>query len=122
MILQSPTAAAPILDVRNVVKAFPGARALDGVSLDLYPGEIHAVVGENGAGKSTLIKILAGVYTPDEGGISIAGRPCHFRDAGDSRDAGVAVVFQELSLVPELTVGENIFLGREPKRKACSRF
>jgi D-xylose transport system ATP-binding protein len=102
--------------VRKVTKAFPGVRALDGVSLDLYPGEIHAVVGENGAGKSTLIKILAGVYAQDAGEVSIAGRPCHFRDAGDARDAGVAVVFQELSLVPELTVGENIFLGREPSR------
>jgi D-xylose transport system ATP-binding protein len=102
--------------VQKVTKAFPGVRALDAVSLDLYPGEIHAVVGENGAGKSTLIKILAGIYTQDQGEISIAGRPCHFRDAADSRDAGVAVVFQELSLVPELTVGENIFLGREPSR------
>jgi D-xylose transport system ATP-binding protein len=116
MLLQESTVPAPLLQVRKVTKAFPGVRALDGVSLDLYAGEIHAVVGENGAGKSTLIKILAGVYTQDAGEISIAGRTCHFRDAGDSRDAGVAVVFQELSLVPELTVGENIFLGREPSR------
>src|SRR6516164_996459 len=116
MALQESTVRSPLLEVRNVTKAFPGVRALDGVSLDLYPGEIHAVVGENGAGKSTLIKILAGLYQPDQGEINIAGRPCHFRDAGDSRDAGVAIVFQELSLVPELTVGENIFLGREPSR------
>jgi D-xylose transport system ATP-binding protein len=116
MLLQESTVRAPLLQVRKVTKAFPGVRALDGVSLDLYAGEIHAVVGENGAGKSTLIKILAGVYTQDTGEICIAGRPIHFRDAGDSRDAGVAVVFQELSLVPELTVGENIFLGREPSR------
>src|SRR6516164_1790620 len=88
MLLQESTARAPLLEVRNVTKAFPGVRALDGVSLDLYPGEIHAVVGENGAGKSTLIKILAGVYTQDTGEICIAGRPIHFRDAGDSRDAG----------------------------------
>src|SRR5215470_10172521 len=116
MILQSPTAPAPLLDVRNVVKAFPGARALDGVNLDLYPGEIHALVGENGAGKSTLIKILAGVYAQDQGEIRIAGKLRRFRDAREAKAAGIAVVFQELSLVPELTVGENIFLGREPSR------
>ena len=79
MILQSSTTAAPLLDVRNVVKAFPGARALDGVNLDLYPGEIHALVGENGAGKSTLIKILAGVYAQDQGEIRIAGQLRRFR-------------------------------------------
>jgi len=106
----------PLLEMRNVVKTFPGVRALDGVSFDLYPGEIHALVGENGAGKSTLIKILAGVYTQYQGEIHVAGRLRHFRDVHESKAAGVAVVFQELSLVPELTVGENIFLGREPSR------
>ncbi len=116
MTFQSQTPAAPLLEVRNIVKAFPGARALDGVSLDLYPGEIHALVGENGAGKSTLIKILAGVYVQDQGEIRIAGQLRRFRDAREAREAGIAVVFQELSLVPELTVGENIFLGREPSR------
>jgi D-xylose transport system ATP-binding protein len=116
MTAPSLTPAAPLLEVRNVQKEFPGARALDGVSLDLHAGEIHALVGENGAGKSTLIKILAGVYSPDQGEIRIAGEVRRFRDAREAREAGIAVVFQELSLVPELTVGENIFLGREPSR------
>jgi len=107
---------APLLEMRNLVKTFPGVRALDGVSFDLYPSEIHALVGENGAGKSTLIKILAGVYTQYLGEMRVAGRPRHFRDVHESRETGVAVVFQELSLVPELTVAENIFLGREPSR------
>jgi D-xylose transport system ATP-binding protein len=106
----------PLLQMRNVVKAFPGARALDGVSFDLYPGEVHALVGENGAGKSTLIKILAGVYTDYAGELLIEGEPRRFLNPHDAREAGVAVVFQELSLVPGLTVGENIFLGREPSR------
>src|SRR5215467_10604463 len=107
---------APLLEMRNVVKAFPGVRALDGVSFDLFPGEIHALVGENGAGKSTLIKILAGVYTEYDGEICISGNSRHFRSVRESEEAGIAVVFQELSLVPELTAGENIFLGREPAR------
>src|SRR5262249_45324997 len=105
-----------LLEMRSIVKTFPGVRALDGVSFDLYPSEIHALVGENGAGKSTLMKILAGVYTHYDGEIRIAGELCRFRDVHESEAAGGAVVFQELSLVRELTVGENIFLGREPSR------
>lgn len=106
----------PLFEMRGIGKSFPGVRALDGVSIDLYPGEIHAVVGENGAGKSTLIKILAGVYTEYEGEMRMAGMPWRFTSVRESEQAGIAVVFQELSLVPELTVGENIFLGREPSR------
>jgi D-xylose transport system ATP-binding protein len=106
----------PLFEMRGIGKSFPGVRALDGVSLDLYPGEIHAVVGENGAGKSTLIKILAGVYTEYEGELRVNGEVRRFSNVRESEKAGIAVVFQELSLVPELTVGENVFLGREPSR------
>jgi ABC-type sugar transport system ATPase subunit len=116
----SPTtsAALPLLVMRDIFKTFPGARALDGVSLDLHEGEIHAIVGENGAGKSTLIKILGGVYPHHEfdGEITVSDQERRFRNVRDSERAGIAIVFQELSLVPELTVGENIFLGREPGR------
>lgn len=100
----------------HITKTFPGVRALDGVSLDLHAGEIHALVGENGAGKSTLMKILGGVYAQYGGEIRIDGKAQRFRSVRESEDAGIAVVFQELSLVRELTVGENIFLGREPSR------
>lgn len=100
----------------HITKTFPGVRALDGVSLDLHAGEIHALVGENGAGKSTLMKILGGVYAQYGGEIRIDGKARRFRSVRESEDAGIAVVFQELSLVRELAVGENIFLGREPNR------
>ena len=108
----------PLLAMRGIGKSFPGVRALDGVTFDLYAGEIHALVGENGAGKSTLMKILGGVYPHPSysGEVVIAGEPRRFRSVRESEHAGIAVVFQELSLVPELTVGENIFLGRQPGR------
>jgi D-xylose transport system ATP-binding protein len=112
----------PLLEMRKIVKTFPGVKALDGVSFDLHPGEIHALVGENGAGKSTLMKILGGVYSHYDGEILIHGVLQRFRDVHESDQAGVAVVFQELSLVPELTVGENIFLGREPSRLGLVRW
>ena len=108
----------PLLEMRNIVKEFPGSRALDGVSFDLDAGEVHALVGENGAGKSTLMKVLSGVYPAGDftGELVVDGEPQRFRNVRDSEDAGIAVIFQELSLVKELTVGENIFLGREPSR------
>ena len=104
----------PILEMRDISKSFPGVRALDGVTFDLFSGEIHALVGENGAGKSTLMKILGGVYPEHGGDIRIAGENEIFHSVRDAERAGVAVVFQELSLVRQLSVGENIFLGREP--------
>lgn len=108
----------PLLEMRNIVKEFPGVKALDGVSFTLEAGEFHALVGENGAGKSTLMKVLSGVYPSGDfdGEILIDDRIRHFRGVKDSEAAGVAIIFQELSLVKELTVGENIFLGKEPSR------
>jgi D-xylose transport system ATP-binding protein len=108
----------PVLEMRQITKSFPGVRALDGVTFDLYAGEVHALVGENGAGKSTLMKILGGVYPyPDYGGeIIIRGQENRFASVRDAETAGIAVIYQELSLVKDMTVGENIFLGREPRR------
>jgi D-xylose transport system ATP-binding protein len=107
-----------LLEMKDIVKEFPGVRALDGVSFTLEKGEFHSLVGENGAGKSTLMKVLSGVYPAGtyEGDILINSEPRHFRNIRDSENAGVAIIFQELSLVKELTVGENIFLGQEPAR------
>src|SRR5437899_1946037 len=107
-----------LLEMRNITKTFPGVRALDGVSFDLNQGEVHALVGENGAGKSTLIKILAGVYPhPEYGGeILIEGSEKRFANVREAEKAGIAVIYQELSLVKDLSVAENIFLGREPRR------
>jgi ABC-type sugar transport system ATPase subunit len=104
--------------MNQISKSFPGVKALDGVTFDLAPGEIHALVGENGAGKSTLIKILAGVYPyPEyEGQIHLDGSERRFAGVRDSETSGIAIIFQELSLVKELSVAENIFLGREPRR------
>ena len=107
-----------LLEMKNIVKEFPGVKALDGVSFTLEAGEFHALVGENGAGKSTLMKVLAGVYPHGsyEGDILIDDQVRSFRGIRDSETAGVAIIFQELSLVSELTVGENIFLAQEPSR------
>src|SRR5881296_3771790 len=110
--------ASPLLKMLAITKSFPGVKALDGVTFDLHHAEIHALVGENGAGKSTLIKILAGVYPhPECGGeIFLDGAERRFANVRDAENAGIAVIYQELSLVKELTVAENIFLGREPRR------
>lgn len=104
----------PALEMRAIGKAFAGNQVLTHVNLTARAGEVHALVGENGAGKSTLMKILSGVHKPDEGEILIDGRPVHFDRPADALAAGVAMIYQELSLAPHLTVAENIFLGREP--------
>lgn len=103
----------PILSVKNVSKEFPGVKALSDVSLEIYAGEVHVLIGENGAGKSTLIKILSGVYPLQEGSIVYKGESVNFRSPREARVRGIAVIHQELSVVPDLTVAENIFLGRE---------
>ena len=108
----------PLLEMRGISKRFPGVLALDGVSFDIRSGEIHALVGENGAGKSTLMNVLGGVFPHGtyEGEICIDGAPVRFGGVRDAESAGIAVVHQELSLVGELTIADNIFLGREPRR------
>ena len=101
--------------MRDIEKTFPGVRALSGVSFEVRAGEVHALLGENGAGKSTLIKIISGVYEPDAGSILIGGRETRFTSPEDAKRAGVATIYQELLLFPELTVAENIFLGHAPR-------
>jgi ribose transport system ATP-binding protein len=103
----------PILTVRGVTKSFPGVRALKGVDLTIYPGEVHALVGENGAGKSTLMKILAGAQGPDGGEIKLDGKPVHFHSPHQARLAGIGIIYQELTIAPNLTVAGNVFLGSE---------
>lgn len=103
----------PFVQVHGVVKEYPGVRALDGVSLDFKPGEVHGVIGENGAGKSTLMKILAGVETPTQGHLTVDGQQKQFRGVHSALGAGIAMIHQELNLVDDLSVAENLFLGRE---------
>jgi rhamnose transport system ATP-binding protein len=107
---------APILELKNIEKRFGGVRALRGVSFDLYAGEVHALVGENGAGKSTLIKILSGAHKPDLGKLSIDASETSFSSPRDAQAAGIATIYQETSLYPDLSVLENLFMGRQPTR------
>jgi rhamnose transport system ATP-binding protein len=106
----------PILELENISKNFPGVRALDNVRFSMEAGEVHALLGENGAGKSTLIKIISGVYKPDAGTIHFDGQPIVFNNPREAQAHGIATIYQELSLYPELTVAENIFMGHAPKR------
>ena len=107
--------------MRGIVKEFPGARALDGVDLDVAAGEVHCLLGQNGAGKSTLIKVLAGAHRPDAGEIRWAGEPVTFGSPHAADAAGIATIHQELDLVPGLSVAENVILGHEPSRLGFTR-
>jgi ribose transport system ATP-binding protein len=110
------TGSTPILEMKDISKTFPGVKALTNVSLTVYPGEIHALMGENGAGKSTLMKILSGAYQADPGGeIRINGQPITIDGPLTARHHGISIIYQELSLAPNLTVAENMLLGREHK-------
>ena len=106
----------PVLELRGISKAFTGVQALNGVSLNLYPGEVHTLMGQNGAGKSTLIKVLTGVYTPDHGEIVLAGQPIQPQSTLDAQNLGISTVYQEVNLCPNLSVAENIFIGRYPRK------
>ncbi|EAQ00740.1 sugar ABC transporter, ATP binding protein [Janibacter sp. HTCC2649] len=107
----------PVLSARKLVITFGRVVGLDGVDLDLYPGEVLAVIGDNGAGKSTLIKCLTGAYVPDSGTITMNGEPVSFKKPQDSRDAGIETVYQQLAVIPALDIASNLYLGREERRK-----
>ncbi|PMQ17987.1 sugar ABC transporter ATP-binding protein [Janthinobacterium sp. AD80] len=109
-------APAPLLELRGISKSFPGVKALSNVALRLYPGEVHTLMGQNGAGKSTLIKVLTGVYTPDSGQILLDGKPIAPASTSDAQLLGISTVYQEVNLCPNLSVAENIFIGRYPRR------
>jgi|GEM_PF-4701877 len=107
--------APPLLEARDIWKAFPGVQALAAAGITVRPGRLTALLGENGAGKSTLMNILAGVFPPDSGTLALDGQPVSFRSPREAQDAGVSIIFQELNLVDGLSVAENIFLGRQPQ-------
>jgi rhamnose transport system ATP-binding protein len=116
-VAQSPRTAAPgavVLALDDVSKSFGAVAALRGAHLELRSGEAHALVGENGAGKSTLVKVLAGVHTPDTGRVLLDGQEVHLDSPAAARAAGIAVIYQEPTLFPDLSVAENIFMGRQP--------
>ena len=105
---------APLIELKDVSKYFGTVIALNGVSFDVLPGEVHCLLGDNGAGKSTLIKTLSGVHTPDGGEILVGGKPARFGSPKETLDNGIATVYQDLALVPLMSVARNFFLGREP--------
>ncbi|MCO5185458.1 MAG: sugar ABC transporter ATP-binding protein [Anaerolineae bacterium] len=110
------TAEQPILEVRGITKRFPGVVALNNVSAQFMPGEVHAVVGENGAGKSTLMKVMVGAYRPDGGEIIFRGEKVAFAHPKEAQEAGISIIYQEFNLLPDRTVAQNVFFGREPSR------
>ncbi len=116
-VLEAPVLEAPVLEARGLVKRFPGVLALDGVDLALAKGEVHALVGENGAGKSTLIKLLTGAYTPDEGVLLHRGREVSYSSPRQAQDDGISTIYQEVNLVPLMSVARNLHLGHEPRNR-----
>ena len=115
-ISKSPEEIQPTIEVQHISKRFPGVVALDDVSLQFFPGEVHAVVGENGAGKSTLMKIMSGAYIPDSGEMFLGGEKVSFSHPQQAQLKGISIIYQEFNLLPERTVAHNIFLGREPSK------
>lgn len=109
--------AEPLLAARDIAKQFGSVVALSGVSFDLMPGEVHCLLGDNGAGKSTLIKILSGVHQPSRGELVVDGKPATFETPRDALDQGIATVFQDLAMIPLMSVARNFFLGREPIKR-----
>jgi fructose transport system ATP-binding protein len=107
----------PVLQATGLVKTFGRVVGLDGVDLELYPGEVLAIIGDNGAGKSTLVKCLSGAYTPDQGRLSLEGRPVTFHGPQDARAAGIETVYQNLAVSPALDIASNLYLGREERRR-----
>lgn len=118
----APADGEPILALENVSKFFGNIIALKDITLRLRPGEVHCLLGDNGAGKSTLIKILAGVHAPSAGQYLVEGKPAHFTSPKEALDAGIATVYQDLALVPLMSVARNFFLGREPMRRMFGVF
>ncbi|MTH97515.1 ATP-binding cassette domain-containing protein [Roseibium sp. RKSG952] len=109
---------APIIEMRGIEKHFGSVIALAGVSVDIYPGECHCLLGDNGAGKSTFIKTMSGVHKPTKGEILFEGKPMHFADPRDAISAGIATVYQDLAMIPLMSVSRNFFMGNEPIRRA----
>ena len=107
----------PLIRMVGITKTFPGVKALDNISFDILPGEVHVLIGENGAGKSTLMKILSGVYQPTSGQIICNGHTYNTLTTKESQDEGIAIVYQELSVINELSILENLFVGRLPTKK-----
>ena len=114
--MQLSSERAELLEIRGLTKGFPGVQALDHVDFTLHAGEIHGLLGENGAGKSTLIKVLTGVFKRDAGTIRLDGQEIAARDPADALSLGIGTVYQEVNLLPNLSVAENLFIGRQPHR------
>src|ERR1700736_4632323 len=107
----------PIVEMKGIVKTFGGIHALNGVNLNIYPGEVHVIMGENGAGKSTLMKILSGIYQPSEGEIIVDGQSHSLITPKQAAHYGISIIYQELSVINELSALENLFVGRMPVKK-----